>query len=393
MRASAVHEIRTRSAGAGNQSLNMNQNHCSQEMVANLAGGIAHQFNNALVGITGSIELLKMDMSDGERIDCHFDRIEASVKKMTSLTNQLLAYAQGGKYHPRKISLNHLIEETIFQVRRNFNNNIKIETDLQKPIERVIVDENQLKMVISALVTNAAEAINETGQIKIKTVSEQVCIHDNGTEKQSFIHMIVEDNGQGMSESVKQRVFEPFFSTKMKGRGLGMAAVYGIVLNHGGCIRVDSEADVGTRIHITLPGIIEDHIEDIRKDDLKPFGISQTVLIIEDEEMVIDVLMAFLKKFGCKVLMAKTGQEAIDMAGKHSNQIDLALLDIELPDMGGNIVYQHLRKACPDIKVVVCSGYSVGGPVQEVLESGAQGFIQKPFSYSALSQTLNEIIK
>lgn len=393
MRASAVHEISAIDADTGNRSLNNNQNHCSQEMVTNLAGGIAHQFNNALVGITGSVELLRMDMSDGEKIARHFDRIEASVKRMTSLTNQLLAYAQGGKYHPRKVSLNHLIDETLFQVRRHLNNHITIETDLQKPIDRVIVDENQMKMVISALVTNAAEAISETGQIKVKTKSEQVCINDTGTEKQSLVHLIVEDNGQGMNEAVKQRVFEPFFSTKMKGRGLGMAAVHGIVLNHGGWISIDSEADMGTKIHITLPGIMEDHIEDVRKDDLKPFEIFQTILIIEDEETVMDVLLAFLKKSGYRVLMARTGQEAIDIANKHGSQIDLALLDIELPDMGGNIVYQHLLEICPDIKVVVCSGYSIGGPVQEVLESGAQGFIQKPFSYSALSQILNDIIK
>jgi len=393
MRASVVHEIRAKAASTGNQSSNENQNYNSQEMIANLAGGIAHQFNNALVGITGSIELLKMDMSDGEKIDCHFDRIEASVERMTSLTNQLLAYAQGGKYHPRKISLNHLIDETLFQIRRNFHHHIMIETDLQKSIERVVVDENQLKMVISALVINAAEAISENGRIKIKTESELVCLHDNGAEKQSLVHLFVEDNGQGMNESVRQRVFEPFFSTKMKGRGLGMAAVHGIVLNHGGRIRVDSEVDAGTKIQVTLPGIIEDHIEEIQKDGSKPSGISQTVLIIEDEEMVMDVLLAFLKKYGYRVLIAKTGQEAINIAEMHRNQIDLALLDIELPDMGGNIVYQYLLKACPDIKVVVCSGYSVGGPVQEVLESGAQGFIQKPFSHSSLSQTLKEIIK
>ena len=207
MRASAVHEISASMANTRNQSSNENQNHNSREMVANLAGGIAHQFNNALVGITGSIELLKMDMDDGKKIDCHFDRIEASIERMTSLTNQLLAYAQGGKYHPRKVSLNQLIEETLFQIRRNFHHYIKIETELQKPIERVVVDENQLKMVISALVTNAAEAINENGQIKIKTESEQVCLHDNGAEKQSLIHLFVESIFMSASQD-RQRLLE-----------------------------------------------------------------------------------------------------------------------------------------------------------------------------------------
>lgn len=391
MRAPAVHEMGTNVCRAPKKSTKLSPSNCSQEMVKNLAGGIAHQFNNALVGIIGSIELLRLDLCDQEKTDRHIDRIESSVTRMTNLTNQLLAYAQGGKYHPRRVSVNQLIDETLLQIKTKLNGNITIETDLQESLERIMADENQLKMVISAIINNAAEAINEGGRIRITTESEQIFGGNSGKEKKALIHMIVEDNGPGMSEPVRQRVFEPFFSTKMKGRGLGMAAVHGIILNHDGWITVDSDEDIGTKVHIILPGISEDC--KVREKGSGRRDFPPTVLVVDDEEVVVDVLLAFLKRLDYRILTARTGQEAIDLAAEYNNAIDLALLDIELPDMSGHIVYQHLIETCPNIKVIVCSGYSVGGPVREVLESGAQAFIQKPFSYSTFSQILDKIMK
>jgi CheY-like chemotaxis protein len=240
------------------------------------------------------------------------------------------------------------------------------------------------------MVINAIEAVNENGWIKVRTEFNQVAADPSEKRKIPLIRLIVEDNGQGMSEPVRQRLFEPFFSTKMKGRGLGMAAVYGIVKNHGGWIEAHSKTGVGTTIEVNLPGGIED--QENKEKTSGSSGLPKTVLVIDDEEMVTDVLLAFLKKLGCRVLTAGTGQEAVEIAGKYKDDIDLALLDIELPDMGGHIVYRHLIQACPGLKVIVCSGYSLEGPVREVLESGGKAFLQKPFSYHTFSKTLNRVM-
>jgi two-component system cell cycle sensor histidine kinase/response regulator CckA len=194
-----------------------------------------------------------------------------------------------------------------------------------------------------------------------------------------------------MDEETKGRIFEPFFTTKFTGRGLSMAAVYGIVNNHDGWISIDSEQGKGTIVTLYLPAVEAKEEKPVEKSHglIKGTG---TILVIEDEEAIMDLNRQLLERMGYRVLEARTGKEAVDLAETFDGDIDLALLDIKLPDMGGEKVYPLLIKARPDLKVIVCSGYSIDGPVQDVLDAGAQAFVQKPFSPRPFSEKLKEVL-
>ena len=365
------------------------------EAIATLAGGVAHQFNNALVGITANIELLKMDFPDNEKIAKYIEPMKTSAHRMTHLTNQLLAYAQGGKYQPETISLSDFLEKSIPLIRHGINPVIRLETDIKANIPNVKADITQIQMVVSAVVTNAEEALEGPGRIRIITRDEDVGddfakLH-RGLKPGSYVCLVIEDNGKGMDEETRDKIFDPFFTTKFQGRGLGMAAVYGIVKNHGGYISVDSELGRGTVIRIYLPAVDVPAAEKKMPIDLLTRG-SGTILIIEDEEIVMDVSRTILERLGYRVMEAKTGMEAIDITRNFDGDIDLAILDIVLPDMGGKGVYSLMKEARPDLKVIVCSGYTIDGPAQEILNAGAQGFLQKPYSLAILSAKLKEAL-
>ena len=192
-----------------------------------------------------------------------------------------------------------------------------------------------------------------------------------------------------MNQETRNRVFEPFFSTKFEGRGLGMASVYGIVKNHNGWVSVYSEEGKGTAVRIYLPAIEAVIKEGKRPETEMTCTHSLTVLVIEDEEIVMEVTREMLEELGHRVIEARTGREAIDIVRNTDLHIDLAMLDIKLPDMDGDAIFSLIKEVRPKMKVLVCSGYSLDGPVEELLKSGAHGFIQKPFSFATLSENLN----
>jgi len=227
--------------------------------IATLAGGIAHEFNNALCGITGNVELMQMDLPQDEKIVRYADAIRIATERIAHLTSQLLAYGQGGKYYPRVISLSDFAEDTLSIVRHNLENDALVETDLAKNLRPVKVDLTQMQMVLTTLLNNASEGIGGEGHIRVSTsnvhIDEHfVAIHPDARQG-SFVCLTVEDDGVGMDEETRSKIFEPFFSTKFHGRGLAMAAVYGVVRNHGGFILVDSQLGKGTIVRIYLPAV------------------------------------------------------------------------------------------------------------------------------------------
>ncbi|MBT3260203.1 MAG: response regulator, partial [Deltaproteobacteria bacterium] len=230
-----------------------------------------------------------------------------------------------------------------------------------------------------------------------KDVDEDFAKENPGLKPGRYVCLAVEDNGMGMDEETRNGIFEPFFTTKFQGRGMGMAAVYGIVKNHDGWISVDSEPGKGTVVRIYLPAISVESKEQGAKaatqPDVEPATGEGTVLMIEDQDVVIEVTQVMLEKLGYRVMVAKTGKDAIHIAETFDGQIDLALLDIKLPDIDGRNLYPLIMEARSNLKVIVFSGYSIDGPAREILDAGAQGFIQKPFSIATLSEKLKEVLE
>jgi len=365
------------------------------EAIGTLAGGIAHQFNNALYVIRGNVDLLKMDFSGNKNVIDYAKKIEASASRMTKLIAQLLAYAKGGKYQVEKLSLSDLVKNTLPLIQHAINHEIHVDTELPRDILNVKADLSQMQMLLSAILINASEAMEGKGSIRIAfkntIITNKVLENFPGLKPGNYVTLTVTDDGNGMDKETKKRVFEPFFTTKFEGRGLGMAAAYGIVKNHNGWISVASEPGRGTIVKIYLPAI-QAEMQEAKKFKIKRIKDESTILVIEDEEMVMAVCRAMLERLGYHVLEAKTGREAINVIKTYSGEIDLAMLDILMPDMNGNAVYPFLMEARPNLKVIVCSGYSIDGPAEEIINAGAQDFLQKPFSLAELSEKLKKVL-
>ena len=366
------------------------------DSLGTLAGGVAHQFNNALTAITGNIGLMEMDLSGDRDFSSNIEDMKASAHRMVHLTKQLLAYARGGRYHLQVIPIRDFLENTISLVEHTLKPSVRLETDLPLDLMPVKADLTQMQLVISAIMANANEAIEKDGRIRIsaRNVELQEASCKGSMKPGPYVQITIGDDGKGMDEETRNRIFEPFFTTHFIGRGLGMAAVYGIMSNHAGSITVGSKPGQGTQVHMFLPAIGE--TEPAVRDVPRKMTVGRdkgTVLIVEDEPDVMEITRETLKRIGYTVIEATTGKEAVQKALSFAGTIDVALLDIKLPDMGGAQVYPLLMEAKPELKVLVFSGYAQDGPAQEILDAGADGFVQKPFSIAELSEKLKEVLK
>ncbi len=370
------------------------------EAISTLAGGIAHQFNNALTPIIGNVDLLEMAHGNDENTMKSLKDMKTSGLRMADLTSQLLAYAKGGKYDPQILSLSDFVDATLPLIQHTLDPAVRVETDLPLDFMNIKADATQMQMVLSAIMANSNEAIEGPGRIRISTgnmdLDLEVIKDHPGLTPGPYVCLSIEDDGKGMDKETRERIFDPFFTTHFMGRGLGMASVYGVIKNHDGAITVDSELGKGTVVRIYLPAI-EAQKEVMKKivsrpDPQLPKG-DATILVIEDEEDVMMLFRQVLETFGYRVVQAETGKEAIKLAKTFDGQIDLAILDIKLPDMTGDKVYPLIMAARPDLKVIVCSGYTLEGPPQDILDAGAEGFIQKPFSISPFVEKIKEVLE
>ncbi|MFO7984326.1 MAG: response regulator [Desulfatiglandaceae bacterium] len=369
------------------------------EAIATLAGGVAHQFNNAVMAILTTIELLEMRFPRETAGHKYFESIKRSSHRISRLTDQLLAYAQGGKYQPKDINLEDLLAGTLPILRQQIKPSIRIETAIPKTLSCIRAEYTQIQTILSAVLTNSNEAITDEGLIKItaenRYIDEEVVKQKPRLTPGPYVCLRIQDDGKGMSEEERSRILEPFFTTKFQGRGMGMAAAYGIVRNHEGWISVDSELGKGTEVRIYLPAAeaAAENGKMLQEEPAKVMKDMGTILVIEDEDMVTEVTRVMLKRLGYRVIAAKNGKSAVHMAETFDGDIDLALLDIEMPDMKGAEVYPLIMKARPKLKVIVFTGYTLEGPAQAILDAGAQDFIQKPFSFSALSKKVTHVMK
>jgi PAS domain S-box-containing protein len=367
------------------------------EAIATLAGGIAHQFNNALSGLVGNIELLKMDLEGDVAIENCFNNMLMVSERMSTLTKQLLAYARGGKYNSCEVRLGPLVKASLELIRHRLSPEIELEMDLAAREDRVRVDTAQLQMVLLALFDNAAEALDKGGRIGIGT--KEVCLAAEDMEDDpdrrpgSYVCLTVRDNGCGMSQETACKIFDPFFSTKFTGRGLGLSAAYGIIANHNGWIEASSEPGKGTDVHVYLPLQAAEQTAPSQPISSRSTVVGDaTLLVVEDEAMVLNAVCAMLRKMNFRVLRAETGRAALEALKTSKVPVDLVLLDVLLPDLEADRVYRELRQLQPGIRVVLWSGYDESGPVQKLLDAGADGFLQKPFSKPRLLEKVLAVL-
>ena len=368
------------------------------EAIGTLAGGIAHDFNNILMGIQGYLSLMRLgNDSDGPQNDQYgkyIQGIEDNVMSAANLTEQLLGFARKGKYTLRPTCLNDIIEKSTRMFMRT-KKEITLHRRCQENIWNVEVDQGQIEQVLINLYLNAWHAMPDGGDLYLQT--ENVVLTDAHCKPfevkgGNYVKLSVTDSGIGMDKDTIGRIFEPFFTTKEigKGTGLGLASTYGIIKNHKGIIRVYSEQGHGTTFVIYLPAAESEKIHESQADYSLMKG-SEHILLVDDEEGPILVEKLMLKELGYGVMTARNGREAIDIYSKNTDTLDLVALDMIMPELSGKATYEELKKINPDVRVLLVSGYSLNRQVEELLDLGCNGFIQKPFDIIELSQTLREV--
>jgi PAS domain S-box-containing protein len=368
------------------------------ESIGTLAGGIAHDFNNILMGIQGNASLMAIKTDASHPSYEKIKNIEIYVENGTELTRQLLGFARRGKYHAITTDINDVIEKSANMFGRT-KKEIQIQTDLVPEIWTVEVDRGQIEQALLNLYVNAWQAMPEGGSLSLKTENiylgaDFINSQPYRVEAGDYIKITVGDTGIGIDKQTQARIFEPFFTTKEMGRGtgLGLASVYGIIKNHGGYINVYSEIDQGTTFTIYLPAsakAIQPEVKTVAPTVVTGNG---TILLIDDEKMIIDVGQELLQELGYDVLTARSGQEAIEIYHEKSAEIDLVVMDLIMPGLGGSETYDRLKAIDAHVKVLLSSGYSINGQASKILERGCDGFIQKPFNINQLSEKIESII-
>jgi PAS domain S-box-containing protein len=365
------------------------------EAIGTLAGGIAHNFNNLLMGIQGNVSLIRRELESGSPQDRRLETVEELVQGGSKLTAQLLGYARAGRYEVRPIDLNSLVQETAetFGLARK---EIRFNLELAADPMPVRADRGQIEQVLLNLFVNAADAMPQGGDLHVSTALTSIEALEGRPyqpKRGSYVRLEVRDTGIGMSSETVQRVFDPFFTTKgmSGGTGLGLASVYGTVKAHGGYIEVSSEVGTGSTFSVFLP-LTEDAVlqTEVEKEELV-LG-KGNVLVVDDDDAVLEACASILTHLHYSPICAATGREALAEFRRHADEIDLVILDMVLPDISGSEVFDTLKQINPGAKVLLASGYSIEGQAARILERGCDDFIQKPFTIEQLSQKIGAVL-
>ena len=368
------------------------------EAVATLAGGVAHDFNNLLQSIQGFSEVLLFGKKNDDPIFPALNRIMATVKRGGELTRQLLTYSRKIKSEKRPIQLNDQVRQTHQLLQRTIPKMIEIELRLEKDLKMVNADWVQMEQVLMNLAINARDAMPDGGRLVIATANVRLPEKHSGTQSMSTsregILLSVSDTGHGMDKATLEQIFEPFFSTKApgKGTGLGLSMVHGIVKNHDGRITCRSTPGEGTCFQIHLPAV-EPVPEKKPADETRRYqGGNETILLVDDDENILNAGQERLESAGYKVRTASGGEMALKVRGQEPGKIDLVLLDLIMPGMGGARCLQELLQTDPGTKVVIISGYSPDDQTLQAIQSSTRGFLRKPYTGEQLLGTVREVL-
>lgn len=370
------------------------------ESVGLLAGGIAHDFNNMLTAINGYSELILRKLGKDDPLYFYAEEISKAGQRSATLTNQLLAFSRQQVLNPALVNINDLINDTMKILQRVIGEDIQLKATLNSQIGNTKVDPGQFAQIIMNLAVNARDAMPQGGKLTIETANilldEEYCRHHLNVSPGIFVMVAVSDTGNGMSEVTKQHIFEPFFTTKDVGlgTGLGLATVHGIVNQSGGNIEVYSEEGVGTTFKVYFPVVSGDCGKPIPTVDLvRNYVGTETILLVEDEELVRNLSREILKSYGYNVITANNGMEALDLFERQNCTFDLLMTDIVMPQIGGRVLAEKLLEKLPNLLVLFTSGYTDDAVVRHGVIDINTNFIQKPFSPEALAIKVREIIE
>lgn len=366
------------------------------EAVGKLAGGVAHDFNNLLTAITGYSELLLLRLSSRDPIRDDIERIHSAAERAAALTHQLLAFSRRQMLQPVMMDLNALIKDMRELLVSLTGENVRLITALDASLGRIKADAGQIGQVIMNLVLNARDAMPEGGKLIITTenttLDKNFCRSIPAPLPGEFVCLTVEDTGPGIPKEISRQVFDPFFSTKGTGNGLGLSVVYGIVRQHEGCIKILSDPGHGSAVKVYLPAVST--APEIEKGESippgRPDGSGERILLIEDEEAVRALAATVLRENGYMVFEAANAKEALDVFEKQSGGFSLIFSDVVLPDTGGVQLVDRLRTLKPDLKVLFSSGYADQKSQWPAIQEQGFPFLQKPYSITDLLQAVKK---
>jgi PAS domain S-box-containing protein len=368
------------------------------ESIGRLAGGVAHDFNNCLTAIIGSVSLAQIDVSPNDPMSGPLADIQRAAQSAAGLTKQLLAFSRQQLAEPRVLNLNDVIQRVVQMLHRLIGENVELRLLPDQHLGNVRIDPGQLEQVLVNLALNARDSMPNGGHLTIETANAQLdakyCARHAGTQPGSYVVLVVSDSGTGMTEEVKAQIFEPFFSTKAKGKGtgLGLATVFGIVTQNGGSIEVYTELGVGSTFKVYLPRVnvkAESLLPAERKE--MPSG-TETVFLVEDEEMLRKLGERILRRLGYHVFPFPSGDDALQALRAAAVPVDLLITDVILPGMNGRLLAEKARAERPGLKVLFCSGYTENVIAHHgILEEGIE-FIGKPYSPFDLAQKIRAVL-
>jgi len=370
------------------------------EAVGRLAGGVAHDFNNLLMVISGYSEVLLEHTRKNNPLYPKIEAIHQATDRATTLTRQLLAFSRKQLLELKVVDLNIIVEDMERLLRPLIGENIELQTQLAPDLGRTRADAGQIEQVIMNLVVNSKDAMPNGGKITIHSANAKLDNEDVRREYSYiqpglYVVLSVTDTGEGMDKETQLRIFEPFFTTKEKGKGtgLGLSTVYGIIKQSGGYVLVESEPRQGTTFRIYLPRV-EDALEPVGAVGVSPSqsGGSETVLLVEDEESVRQLVRETLESKGYKVLEADNGEAALQIVSDYSGKIDMLITDVVMPGMGGRELSARLGASCPQTKVLYLSGYTEDAILHEGVLDPDTAFLQKPFTLQALARKVREVL-
>ncbi len=372
------------------------------ESLGVLAGGIAHDFNNLLTGIIGNVSLALDCEPPSSPLRGYLEEAVRASERAADLTRQLLAYSGKGRFAIQRVNLSEIVRQISSLIQTSISKNVQVMLNLADGPPPIEADPSQVQQIVMNLIINAAEAIGpdadglvvvETGQARADEPYLRTALGADSATPGDYVYVEVRDTGSGIDAETLPKIFDPFFTTKFTGRGLGLAAVLGIVRGHRGALKVESALGKGSTFRVMFPATAGAQPVEKPVEAQADFCSGGTVLVIDDEETVRHIAQKALENRGCRVLVAENGQIGVDVYAREAGEIALVLLDLTMPVLNGEQTFHRLQRIRPGVKVILMSGYDEADAMSRFRGAGLVGFLQKPYSAARLSEAVRRVLE